>query len=392
MNQEFNTAEDFLLNDSFLQYCSRTDLAAVEYWENWIAANPEKEAVFNKARDLFLLVNGQQGQLDTAVKEFRSLFENHVKERTTRWYRWAAAAAVVCTLSAGGWYLFNAGNKDDAAKKIVAKADVMPGTKKAQLQLGDGTVKQLDSTSTLILEEEDGTRINKGNGKLVYSANGEPANAVVFNTLITPRGGEYQLELPDGSKVWLNAASSLRFPTRFTGSERTVYLTGEAYFEVAANVKQPFSVQLENGSKIAVLGTSFNIMAYNDEEIINTTLVTGKVKVFAPGGKSAVLAPEQQAVINRTNSGLAVDEAYIDKAIAWKSGLFEFDDDDISTVMRQLARWYDVDVKFKGEIPDKHYTGSIRKQSTLSQTLSILKKAGIQYSIEGKQIIVEVKE
>ncbi|RFS21962.1 FecR family protein [Chitinophaga silvatica] len=396
MNLEFNKAEDFLLDDSFLRYCTRADHSAIQYWESWILANPEKKVVFNKARELFLLINGQQGQLDAAVNDFRVLLQEHVNPHTPRrivWYRWAAAAAILVLAGAGTWYtVLTKRHTEKSESEMMAKADVMPGSQKAQLVLGDGTTIELDSLKKQSLKEDDGTRIDKGEGKLVYDATRKTGDAVVFNTLTTPRGGEYQLVLPDGSMVWLNAASSLRFPTRFTGNERTVYLTGEAYFEVAAEATQPFKVQLENGAKIAVLGTSFNIMAYSDEKEINTTLVTGKVKVSTAKGNSVLLTPAQQAVLQRSNSELAVTPADIDKTIAWKSGLFEFDDDDISLVMRQLARWYDVDVKFTGPIPDKHYTGSIRKQSTLSQTLRILKTAGIQYKIEGKQIVVEVKQ
>ena len=399
MNQDFNVAEDFLLNDSFLRYCMGLSEADVQYWEQWIAENPEKRTAFDRARKTFDVVNGQQGRLDVEVNKFRSLLQDHISKDTdshlnkkVRYFRYWRAAAAVLLLAAGGTAWYQLGNRHhDAGPAPLAQHDVLPGAPKARLQLGDGTEVQLDAISGNGLKEKDGTRINKDNGKLVYHVAGNSGNAVTFNTLSTPRGGEYQLVLPDGSKVWLNAASSLRFPTKFAGTDRTVYLTGEAYFEVAQNAAQPFQVQLNNGVKVAVLGTAFNVMAYDDEKAVNTTLVTGKVKVAQQNGNSVLLGPSQQAVLPKGSQQFQVSEADIDKTIAWKMGMFEFDDDDITTVMRQLARWYDVNVKFSGPVPDKHYTGSIRKQSTLSQALRILKTAGIQYNIEGKQIIVEVK-
>lgn len=398
MDQQFNVAEDFLLDDSFLRYCMGANEHDILYWEKWIAENPEKRTAFDRARRTFDVVNGQQGRLDVAVNRFRSLLQDHIDQSTTvnnkvrHLYRWRVAAAVLLLVAGGAaWYQFGNRHTPSPAAAPLAQQDILPGAPKAKLLLGDGTEVQLDAIQGNGLKEKDGTQINKDNGKIVYNVAGNSSNEIMFNTLSTPRGGEFQLVLPDGTKVWLNAASSLRFPTKFAGKDRTVYLTGEAYFDVAQNAAQPFHVQLNNGLKVAVLGTAFNIMAYDDENAVNTTLVTGKIKVAQTNGSSVLLAPSQQAVLPKGSQEFEVSEADIDKTIAWKTGMFEFDDDDITTVMRQLARWYDVNVKFNGPVPDKHYTGSIRKQSTLSQALHILKTAGIQYTIAGKEIIVEVK-
>lgn len=401
MEHHFNVAEDFLLDDSFLRYCIGINENDVAYWEKWIAENPEKRPAFDRARHIFDTVNGQQGRLDVEVNRFRSLLADHitrtdinepVKVRAiTRWRTVAAAAVLLLAAGSAGWYYYETRTAGKTPIVAIAQHDVLPGGSKARLVLGDGTEIVLDSLNQNGLQEKDGTRIGKDEGKLVYDGTATSGDHVTFNTLATPRGGEYQLVLPDGTKVWLNAASSLRFPTKFMGADRTVFLTGEAYFEVAQNAAQPFHVQLNNGLKIAVLGTAFNVMAYDDENTVNTTLVTGKVKVGQPNGNSVVLSPSQQAILAKNSQQLEVNDADIDKTLAWKMGMFEFDDDDISTVMRQLARWYDVKVTFSGPVPDKHYTGSIRKQSTLSQALQILKTAGIQFNIEGKQIIVEVK-
>ncbi|WP_106530219.1 FecR family protein [Chitinophaga niastensis] len=397
MNQNFSIAEDFLLDDSFLRYCMGTHEQDIQHWEKWIAGNPDKRPAFDRAILLFGIINGQQGRLDVEVKKFRSLLAEHIaktpvtgKVRNLRWWRAAAAIFLLGAGAATGYHFM--GKKARTSATNAAMADVMPGMSKAKLVLGDGTVVQLDSSHTNQLKEKDGTLIDKDNGQLVYDVTRNTSEKIMFNTLSTPRGGEYQLVLPDGSKVWLNAASSLRFPTKFVASDRTVYLTGEAYFEVAPNAQQPFHVELSNGLNITVLGTAFNIMDYDDESTVKTTLVSGKVKVSQETGNSVLLAPAQEAVLNKQQQHIAVNEADIDKTIAWKMGMFEFDDDDLTTIMRQLARWYDVEVKFAGTIPDKHYSGSIRKQSTLSQALRILKTAGIQYTIEGKQITIEIKQ
>lgn len=401
MNHQFNVAEDFLLDDSFLRFCIGVNENDVAYWEKWISENPDKRPVFDQACRMFAIINGQQGKLDVEVNKFRTLLQQHIDTtapeaapNTSIRYmtRWRAAAAVLL-LAAGSaaWFYYNGKKATTPAPAAIAKNDVLPGGAKASLVMGDGTAISLDSLNEQGLKEKDGTRIGNNNGKLVYDVSGTSGDKVTFNTLSTPRGGEYQLVLPDGSKVWLNAASSLRFPTRFTGADRTVVLTGEAYFEVAANATQPFQVQLNNGLKVAVLGTAFNVMAYDDEKTVNTTLVSGKVKVGQQNGNNVLLQPSEQAVLTKNNQQLQVSEADIDKAISWKMGTFEFDDDDLASVMRQLSRWYDVNVKFTGPVPDKHYTGSIRKQATLSQALQILKTAGVQFNIEGKQIIVEAK-
>lgn len=193
--------------------------------------------------------------------------------------------------------------------------------------------------------------------------------------------------MPDGSKVWLNAASSLRFPTRFSGNERTVYLTGEAYFEVTKNALQPFHVQLFNGQQVEVPGTEFNVMSYEDESVIKTTLVEGKVKV-KQANDVVYLRPSEQSVFARKENRLSVNEADVNKEIGWKLGYFEFEDEDLPTIMRQLTRWYDMDVKFTGNIPDKYYTGSISKKLTLLNVLEILKLAGVQYSLEGRKMTI----
>ena len=208
-----------------------------------------------------------------------------------------------------------------------------------------------------------------------------------FNTITTPRGGQYQVVLPDGSMVLLNAGSSLTYPTLFTGAERKVELTGEAYFEVAHNPAMPFRV-CSKGQVVEVLGTHFNINAYDDEPGIKTTLLQGKVKVTATVKKQTlILQPGEQAFLGI--SAFNEHDVDVDQAVAWKNGLFMFDGDDIQQVMRSISRWYDVDVTYKGAAPADLFSGSVSKFSNVSEVLNTLQATGkVHFSIEGKNINV----
>lgn len=238
----------------------------------------------------------------------------------------------------------------------------------------------------------------KINGQIAYLNTGSKVldRKPVYNTISTANGNQYQLVLADGSKVWLNAASSVRFPAAFTTKERRVEITGEAYFEVAplsinGEQKVPFIVKVKtssgNGYEVQVLGTHFNINAYDDEPTVRTTLAEGKVKVDK-GNHSVVLKPSQQAVLNKVSERFDVQPADVEEAIAWKMGMFEFHDANLHSIMRQLARWYDVDVTFSGSVSNKLFNGSIRRQATLSQVLQILKLAGVNYTLKGHALTI----
>ena len=305
---------------------------------------------------------------------------------------WPYAAAVMLIVLTGVVLYFPRPPKQSLTrlrpvKKDAANKEILPGTSKAQLVLGDGSIISLDSSKTMQLTEKDGTHIDKVSGKLVYNDTLSFHRKVLFNILSTPRGGEYQLELHDGSKVWLNAASSLRFPTRFEGNERTVFLHGEAYFEVAKNAKMPFRIKLEDELTVEVVGTHFNIMSYGDENEVRTTLEEGMVKV-ASQTKTVSLSVSKQAVMKKSDQSLLVSNADVEKALAWKNGMIEFDDDDLPYIMRQLSRWYDVDINFAGDIPPGKYQGVIRRKVPLSNVLEILKAAGVQFKVEGKKVTV----
>jgi len=303
------------------------------------------------------------------------------------WWYYSAAASVALT---GFLFLYNPGKKTvpaPATATAQTPKDILPGTSKASLVMGDGSVIALDATAVSQIEEGDGTTISKQYGKIIY--NNTPGNSpkVVYNTLNIPRGAEYELVLPDGSKVWLNAASYLRFPTRFVEKERIVYLEGEAYFEIAKNAMQPFKVVTRSNMEVEVTGTHFNVMAYEDEAYIKTTLTEGKVKI-RNGKYITPLAPTQQAALEKSSGQIDVKKVDIDKEIAWKNGRIEFSDDKLPYIMRQLSRWYDVDVRFEGNIPQGEYNGSIPRKATLSEVMEILKIVGVKYRLDNRMVVI----
>lgn len=270
----------------------------------------------------------------------------------------------------------------------VAK-DAFPGGDIATLNLGDG--------KTVILKEiENGTVAVQGNcritktqdGLLIYEPLGSAASkqTAADNILSTPRGGQFQVVLSDGSKVWLNAASSLKYPANFEGTERIVELNGEAYFEVAKNKSIPFKVR--SGSvDVEVLGTHFNVMAYADEGSQKVTLLEGAVKIRSEWSDQ-VLRPGQQAVLNNQTGAKVLNNVKAADAIAWKNGLFQFDNADIPTIMRAIARWYDLEISYNGAVPAKRFTGKISRDIKASELLTLLRYSGINLEIKEKKIVI----
>lgn len=320
--------------------------------------------------------------------------QKSVRRRKHRvvWLR-AAAAAILALFLTGGyfWHTANSPVVKTAANHLQMNNDVAPGGNKATLTLANGKTIILDSV-------QSGQLANQGNSKVVKVANGQleyetqsqgqkKESRLSYNTLVTPRGGVYQLLLPDGSKVWLNAASSIRFPTAFTGSERKVEITGEAYFEIAQNPAKPFSVNA-NGMNVTVLGTHFNVNTYQDEGDMKVTLVEGKVKVTTNDGNDAILKPGEQAQVNEGTQIKLVEHADVEESVAWKNGLFQFDGDDMATIMRKISRWYNVEVMYENGIPSGHFTGIISRNTNLSEVLKMLELSGVRFNIEGKNLIV----
>ncbi|MBD1394735.1 FecR family protein [Mucilaginibacter glaciei] len=309
------------------------------------------------------------------------------------WTKLAAAAIVLFFLSFGAYlYLYQtkAPVKTLVAKNKVALHDALPGSSKALLTLANGNTIILDNAKNGTLAKQGNTLVNKtDDGKLVYNLSniGDKDAAVSINTITTPRGGEYQIILPDGTKVWLNAASSLKFPTRFTGNSRDVEITGEAYFEVTKNKLMPFKVKT-NRAEIEVLGTHFNVMAYDDESLMKTTLLEGAVNIKS-GTSTYKLKPGEQAQVNATGNTNVTNNIDVDDEVAWKNGIFQFRDAGIDVILRQASRWYDIDITYKGKLTTKELNGRISRNVKASALLSMLNYSGANLHIEGKHIIVE---
>jgi ferric-dicitrate binding protein FerR (iron transport regulator) len=314
------------------------------------------------------------------------------KRRFLPGWRSVAAAAAILVLLGTGMYLWQTRlSKTSLAKNQPlphpAAGDASPGGNKAILTLANGKTIVLDTAANGTLARQGNTRVQKlGDGRLAYNALHEKPVEIFYNTLATPRGGQYQLALPDGSKVWLNAASSVSYPTVFAGRERKVEIKGEAYFEIAKNEAMPFVVQV-NDVQVLVLGTHFNINAYSDEASIKTTLLEGAVKVTKDAA-TALLKPGQQARTSHASSQIQVKEADTEAAVAWKNGYFSFNQTDLPTVMRQIARWYDVDIVYSGKVPDRRFGGEIPRNINAAQVLKMLEESKVHFTIEGKKIIV----
>ncbi|OQP38877.1 hypothetical protein A4H97_19415 [Niastella yeongjuensis] len=316
----------------------------------------------------------------------------------------AAAAVLLIAIGAGSYFWLFKDHAAQPGKSETAKTkahDLPPGKDAATLTLADGRTIILDSASGTISKQGGATVINL-NGQVSYAKAGDKNEQapVVYNTITTARGNQYQLILADGSKVWLNSASSLRFPTAFTGNKREVELDGEGYFEIAtlrlrSGQKMPFHVKT-NTQDIEVLGTHFNVNAYKDEETTKTTLLEGKVKVGrgqkAEGKEQVViLKPGEQSIVSlssQQSQPITVQTADIDQVMAWKNGWFEFDNTDIKTIMRQISRWYDVDVRYEVKTNNETYGGRISRNLNLSNILKMLETYGVHYRLENKTLVV----
>lgn len=313
-----------------------------------------------------------------------------LKRSPFRWMRVAAAAILLLAVSGMAVWLSTTSTPSPAAEKpaIIAKADaqIAPGGNKAVLTLANGANILLDSSREGTITVQGHVKVIQLNtGALSYADEGSNEQEVAYNTLSTPKGGQYQVVLADGTRVWLNASSSIRFPTKFTGRERHVSVTGEAYFEVAKKSGMPFSISV-NEMRVEVLGTHFNIMAYEDESSINTTLLEGSVKV-SKGGKEKILVPGQEAKLGKAND-FKIVEPDIAEVMAWKNGWFQFNATAVEDAMRQIARWYDVEVVYEAEVPDIHFSGMVSRQNSLSQVMKIMQEGGLQFRIEGRKLFV----
>ncbi|MEO6730631.1 MAG: FecR domain-containing protein [Ferruginibacter sp.] len=337
-------------------------------------------------------IYGNKDELELSIK--KAIFEKTgIKKRVFKmeWFKWAAAAAVILMISAVSFYsMSNRSQKSQLAvvqpeKKTILKTDIAPGQSGAILTLATGEQILLDSAGNGSLAQQGNVSVVKKNGELVYS-NGGNATDVVYNTMTTPKGRQFNLLLADGSKVWLNAASSITFPTAFIGKERKVTITGEAYFEVAHNASMPFIVEKGNTS-VLVLGTHFNVNAYDDETALSVTLLEGSVNV-RNGNNNNKIKPGQQAQIKEDGKISLLSDVDVNNIVAWKNGRISFQGANIEKVMRQMARWYDVEIVYNKKLDDLFYA-EIPRTTMLSDVLKALELSrDVHFKIEGRKVIV----
>lgn len=359
--------------------CSDEEKAIIESW-------------YLQYRDNSAASLTEEERLDDLQSVFDALPlpQNARRYRVLPLYKIAAAVAAVFIVVLG-IYFYRSQQTDTRLAKVI-ETKIVPGGTKATLTLSDGSRIILDDAETGVLASQSGVSIQKtADGQLIYSVSNstapaaQPGNELMYNTIETPVGGSYQINLPDGTKVWLNAASSLSFPTKFSNGSRIVKLTGEAYFEVAKNKHMPFSVKF-NKQVVEVLGTQFNINSYTDEGADKTTLFEGSVRL-SQGSKQVVLKPGQQAVYEKDE--MKVKDTDLEEALAWKNGYFMFKNEDIKSIMRKIARWYDVEVSYSGNIPDIGFGGTISRSTDISEVLNALQLTNsIHFKIEGRRITV----
>lgn len=375
-----------LLNRYKAGTCTQAEQALLESWYLKHDANAIAEITAEELNEDLSLI-GRGLPLQQSQTPMRRLWISSFS---------GIAAAVLLVVSIGlVFFIHNDILKNPFSDEPSYANDVPPGKNKAMLTLADGkTIHLSDAKSGIVIDASklvynDGTKIQTSSVGDENRKAGEKGKL----TASTPAGGTYQIILPDGSKVWLNAASSLKFPQEFTGRERIVELTGEAYFEVAKNKKQSFIVKSPN-QQVTVLGTHFNISAYENESLTKTTLLEGAVLVALDDLKKrnddsgfAVLSPGKQVISN--GRSLKVQDADLDEAVSWKNGYFRFNDEKLNSVMQKIARWYNIEVIYTDKLTEDGFTGTISRRSNISDVLSMLERTKIvHFEIEGRRVIV----
>lgn len=348
---------------------------------------------YNESLDAPIKIPSDFAESEEALRQrILNAVQKHTNSKPTikLWPRIVAAASIVICMGIG-YYFYT--NTDSSSTEIMVKNDIGPGGNKAILTLADGSRITLTDSKNGDLAVQSEIKITKTNdGQLIYTIYGLPKNnnkaTIAYNTIETPMGGTYQLRLPDGTKIWLNAASIIKYPVSFASQKerRITLLNGEAYFEVAKDKKHPFIVQSDQ-QEVEVLGTHFNISSYDDESSVKTTLIEGSVKVYNKL-ESVILRPNQQASLSKNGIVISSDLS-TDDVIAWKNGLFSFDDEPIESVMNKIARWYNVDIDFQSKNSNQVFTGTVSRFENVSKVLEKLELTGVvHFKIKGRRIIV----
>jgi len=344
------------------------------------------------------LKNSIKDEIDKRILQTDDIQPIETKGYAVNFYvRWLAAAMLIAVSSLGYFSYNRSMNKRVDNHEVVQKKEekIVPGTNQALLTLENGEVIVLSNQKDGVVSRQPGVSVRKlKDGQLVYEIEKAISENPVLNMVSTPKGGQYQLILADGSKVWLNAASSIKFPSAFGLTERLVEITGEVYFEVASDPLKPFKVKSEN-QLIEVLGTRFNVNTYRDELASKTTLIEGKVSIskLTEQGRqdlhgSRIMKPGQQATIAKNSPDIILETVDTEQSVAWKNGYFKFDKADIQTVMRQICRWYDVEAEYKGKLSTDLFAGEIKRDEDVNKVLRILQLSNIDVQIKGRKIII----
>jgi transmembrane sensor len=379
----------------------RGELSAIEEIKlnTWLSEKPENELLLEKLQNEGTIKN----DLDflTSIKTedaWQSIMVRVQKVSFTRKVymliqKWKFAAVIIMLLSVTSVLFYKKSLpvsklQTSISKNNKYKNDVPPGPDKAKLTFADGSAVIIDDQTTGTVKSYASLKITANHSTVSYPITAKSSGFKnQYNTITTPTGCKYKIALPDGSRVWLNSASSLKFPIVFNQFERKVFLTGEAYFEVASNKFKPFKVS-SNNTVVQVLGTHFNVNAYNDQDAVKTTLLEGSVKIYRDG-HSKMIVPGQQAYIKRNSSKININAIDVNGPVAWKNDLFIFENEDIENVMKEVARWYDVEIEYQGKTPQSHISGSISRRNNLSQILNMLElTGGVHFSIDGRKITV----
>jgi transmembrane sensor len=379
-------------DELFLSYCFQKDPEAIKFWEEKLKTDPENQAEILELKNLVVLMAFETGR--HSLDEQRNALQKriaksaNIQNRSVKFWYWSAAAAILFIISGGLGYL--AYQRNLAAEMKTRLSAVKPGGNTAILRLADGREIALNKLQNGTVLKQQNLSITKAkDGTILYKTDPEQNSKSAqqeFNTIITPNGGTYKVNLPDGTNVWLNAKSELKYPIHFDKTARKVELVGEAYFEVMPMRNKPFLVQSRQQT-IEVLGTHFNVNAYTDEPFVKTALLQGMVKVSASNqpGTNKILHPGQMAVWNPHHADLSVQETDTELAVAWKNGLFQFKDADLITVLRCFSRWYNIDIVASGKISDRTFSGKLYRNVNAYQALQVLKLLGIDYSLEKNQ-------
>jgi transmembrane sensor len=389
---------DLIHDERFCNYCLNANAEDVRYWENWLADHPAERSAVEKQKTIVVILAYETAAqvTDHEYKKLQQKIKKSNKGRPVYFIqivRWSVAATILLTTGLGYYYYQKTQHIQETVSIVAPK--ILSIHDRATLTLANGQMILLSDAKPGKLAVESGITVSSNSqGQIVYAVsevNKPVSGAIGENTLSTAVGGQYQVILPDSTHVWLNALSTLRYPARFTGNKRQVYLTGEGYFEVTHNKKMPFYVSCPQ-QRIAVIGTHFNVRCYGNDPETRTTLLKGKVLVSA-GADSAQLSPGQTLTVQQKEKVkspmLVTNDPDPESSIAWKNGMFHFHKANIEEIIRVFSRWYNVDIIYRGKPNNRLFSGDIPKDQPLSAALNILRHKGIQIKTEGKKIIIE---